>query len=109
MPGFTPVCAGMGAGCRAAKVGGAALPNTHSGHCASLLGSVLSEPSAWMMTFTMPAEVQITSSGCGLTMGLATATPKVNANQSSANLASQLERRKVCRSDMEPDCSITNR
>jgi hypothetical protein len=68
------------------------------------LGLVLTEPSAWSTTLTMPTAVQITNSFCGLTQGDATATPSVKANHSKANLASQGVLRSVCSKGMGRDC-----
>jgi len=68
---------------------GGAPPPTHKGQCTSALGLVLTDPSAFKTTLVMPAAEQINSSFCGLTSGDATATPSVNANHSSAILASQ--------------------
>lgn len=95
-----------GSGSAIEKLGGAPLPTTHSGQLNSPLASVLMEPSALRMTLTMPAEVQMISSSCGLTIGLATATPSVKANHSSANLANQGELRRVCRRVMGRDYGI---
>ena len=87
------------------KLGGAP-PTTHSGQCAPALGLVVTEPSAFRTTLTMPAEVQISNSSCGLTRGEATAEPSVKANHSKANLASQGVLRKVCRKLMGRDYGI---
>lgn len=108
MPGCTGAGAGAGTGCALAKAGGAVLPTMHSGQLSSLLASVLTEPSAWSLTLTMPAALQITSSFCVLTNGVATATPIVRANHSSASRASQGVLRRVCKRVMGRDCFITD-
>jgi len=97
-------CAGSGS--TVMITGGAEPPTTHSGQCARLLGSVLSEPSALSVTLVMPTEEQISSSSCGLTIGLATATPSVKANHSKTILDSQGVLRRVCKNVMGRDYGI---
>jgi hypothetical protein len=87
------------------KLGGAP-PTTHKGQCASSLWLVVTEPSAFSTTLTIPAEVQISNSFCGLTRGEATAAPSVKANHSRANLASQGVLRRMCRKLMGRDYGI---
>lgn len=80
----------------------------HKGQWASAAGVLPSDPSALSVTFNMPAALHSISSCCGLTMGDATATPSVNANQSRAILASQGEVRRVWKTDMGRDYALIN-